>query len=246
MTFSPLNFIELSSVSLAEKNNLPKRAGIYFVINQNQEVLYIGRAINLLFRWRDHHRFKQLCDLSINQEICICWWECSPESNTLISAEKYYINLYKPLLNSSIVPDICKTNFSIALSQLTKNTIIIGLFSREFGYELILSYAFPKKYESRKIESLIKKCQKDFIWTKDYIHKSPFWVGEYQGKEFSKEIKVRVASSATFGLFWSECTQKSIKTLVLGVPIRIVDWRTHFEIPDEPNFLDLSQLDELL
>jgi hypothetical protein len=246
MKLSQLNFTELPKVSLADKSKLPKVSGIYFVINQNQEFLYIGRAINLLFRWRDHHRFNQLCDLSMNQNINIYWWECSPEENILISAEQYYIKKYKPLLNSTIVPTICKTNFALILSQLTKNTIIMGLFNRDFGYELVLAYAFPKKYESKKIANLLKQCQNDFIWTKNYIKKTPFWIGDYQDKDLSKQLKVKVVPCIVFGLFWRECNSSSMKTLVLGVPIRIVDWRTYFNIPDEPNFLDLSQLDELV
>ena len=246
MAFPKIDFDCLPSVPLAQKSYLPRCSAIYFVLNQNKEILYVGRAINLLYRWRDHHRFMQLIELNKTQNISIFWWECQHQIHDLISAENYYINFFKPLLNSTTVPTIFKGNFSIVLSQLARNTIVAGLFSKNKSYELVLIYAWPKKNESRKIAQLLKKCLNGFTWTKNYIQKTPFWIGNFSDLQLQQPVNVRVTPCIIYGLFWRECTKSSIPTLVLGVPMRIVDWRTNYEVPNEENFLDVSILDRLI
>jgi len=47
---------------------LPNVAAIYFVLGDNNQVLYVGRAKSLCFRWQSHHRladFKKIPELHI-------------------------------------------------------------------------------------------------------------------------------------------------------------------------------------
>jgi excinuclease UvrABC nuclease subunit len=60
MLLENINFPELPSVYLLDKDKLPNCAAIYFVFDSKGQILYIGRTINLVGRWREHHRFKQL------------------------------------------------------------------------------------------------------------------------------------------------------------------------------------------
>ena len=246
MKFSKIDFNNLPSVPLSQKSDLPRCPAIYFVLNQKREILYIGRSINLLYRWRDHHRFSQLSEINKNKDIFIHWWECNLEIRDLASAEHYYINLFKPLLNLTIVPTIYQGDFSILLTQLARNTIIGGLFLYDDVYELIFIYAWSKKNESRKIANIIKKCPTSIVWEKHYIQKSPHWIADYKNHQLHQLLNLKIYPCVKFGLFWRECTKSSISTLVFGVPMKIIDWRTNYQVPNEENFVDISKLDELM
>jgi hypothetical protein len=61
---------DLPSLSLGDRCQLPNVAALYFVLNAQHEVLYIGRAKSLKSRWRSHHR---LADFAPHAEIRIAW-----------------------------------------------------------------------------------------------------------------------------------------------------------------------------
>ncbi len=54
--------LQLSKVTLQTKELLPEISGIYYVIDENNNVWYIGKAKNICKRWRgkSHHRIYQL------------------------------------------------------------------------------------------------------------------------------------------------------------------------------------------
>ena len=98
-----IKLFELPSVYLLNKDNLPSCAAIYFVSDSKGQILYIGRTVNLVARWRDHHRFKQLKRFNRKNPVSISWITCTNDINTLLTLENEFINLYKPPLNWSKV-----------------------------------------------------------------------------------------------------------------------------------------------
>lgn len=88
----PLN---LPSVSLLERHNLPSCQSIYFVLEDGQ-VLYIGRTVNLNQRWAVHHILPQL--KMRKGEVRIAWLECSV-AELLPEIETGLIEHFQPLLN---------------------------------------------------------------------------------------------------------------------------------------------------
>jgi predicted DNA-binding protein len=90
--------IELSSLpslSLLQRKDLPEVSGIYFVINNQGVIQYIGKSINLKQRWQQHHRLSQLEELP---DIKIAWLEVSDHS-LLLEIERALIHWFKPSLN---------------------------------------------------------------------------------------------------------------------------------------------------
>ncbi|EAW35194.1 GIY-YIG nuclease family protein [Lyngbya sp. PCC 8106] len=88
--------------SLRNRSCLPDKPGIYFVIDEHNQILYIGLAKNLRSRWggRSHHRYKQLARKGLDK-IYLCYVEVpEPELKTL---EKAYIEQLKPPLNDAKV-----------------------------------------------------------------------------------------------------------------------------------------------
>lgn len=124
---------ELPSVYLLDKDRLPNCAAIYFVCDSKSQILYIGRTVNLVERWREHHRFNQLKRLNRKDKISIYWMTCSNDIKALSNLETQFINKYKPPLNwTKVISPIRKitpseTALQQSLQQLTKfNTMIFG------------------------------------------------------------------------------------------------------------------------
>ena len=58
MNLAAINPLDLPSLSLAERKNLPDCAAIYFVM-EGDRILYIGKSINLAQRWANHNSSEQ-------------------------------------------------------------------------------------------------------------------------------------------------------------------------------------------
>ena len=122
----------LPYVSLLNKYLLPHCSAIYFLLDSENRVLYIGQATNLCARWKDHHRFEQLKKLNRKSNLKIAWLVCENNKELLDKTERYFIELYQPLLNQTPVPakkiipsEIALQKTLIRLSKL--NVIILGI-----------------------------------------------------------------------------------------------------------------------
>ncbi|MBO1048406.1 MAG: GIY-YIG nuclease family protein [Dolichospermum sp. DEX182a] len=133
MMIETINIFELPSLSLVDKDRLPNCAAIYFVSDSKNQIIYIGRTVNLVERWKAHHRFNQLKRFNRKNPINISWLICSNDIETLSNLENEFIKLYKPPLNwSKVVVPIRKitpaeTALQQSLYQLAKfNVMIVG------------------------------------------------------------------------------------------------------------------------
>jgi hypothetical protein len=103
------NFDELlASIALAgqctlrQRASLPRASGIYFVTNEHNHLLYIGKAANLQSRWVGigHHRYKQLARKGLDK--ITLSYVLAPVAQLDI-LERQYIEALKPLLNNGRV-----------------------------------------------------------------------------------------------------------------------------------------------
>ena len=85
----------LPCISLSSRNNLPEIAAIYFVLNVEGVVQYIGRTNNLKTRWKYHHHLNKLQNY---QEVKISWLQVS-DASLLSEIEIVLIQHFKPHLN---------------------------------------------------------------------------------------------------------------------------------------------------
>ncbi|MEB3182551.1 MAG: GIY-YIG nuclease family protein [Nostocaceae cyanobacterium] len=200
MSLEDIKLSTLPSVYLLEKDALPNCAAIYFVTDSKGQVIYIGRTVNLVERWKDHHRFKQLKRLNRKDRISISWMACSKDINTLSNLENEFIQLYKPPLNwSKVVSPIRKitpseTALQQSLQQLAKfNVMIFGfdpISDDEEPPTLCLVYpVYGRRGISGSIRSTLKNINKkasSLKW-KEY-HTDPksfgkfgYWETNYNG-----------------------------------------------------------------
>jgi len=90
-----INPLDLPNLPLEERRALPDCAAIYFVLDNDDAVLYIGRAISLVRRWMAHHRAKQLLGIGSTR---IAWLAVS-DIALLDDIERACIIHFEPSLN---------------------------------------------------------------------------------------------------------------------------------------------------
>ena len=96
------HILNLSKVSLETKELLPEYSGIYYVIDENNTVWYIGKAKNIRKRWqgKGHHRIYQL--EKQKQKYFSIYYE-QVDFSQLDKREQQQIKKYHPHLNNSPV-----------------------------------------------------------------------------------------------------------------------------------------------
>lgn len=146
--------LNLSKLSLNMKDLLPEYSGIYYVLDENQTVWYIGQAKNIRKRWqgKSHHRIYQL--ESQKKYHFYIYYEAVHISD-LNNIEKQRIQEYDPHLNKSPV----KTKKVRPAETLVRETIaaisnfvfIIGIESAE---NKISTNRYFKKQPSQVLETV--------------------------------------------------------------------------------------------
>lgn len=93
-----INPQSLPSLPFERRGSLPEHSAVYFVL-QDDRILYIGRTVNLMKRWRSHPRKYQFKDTT--SAIKIAWLKCS-DPKLLPSIEIALIHFFKPEFNESL------------------------------------------------------------------------------------------------------------------------------------------------
>lgn len=85
-----------SIIDISDIESLPKIQGIYFVISDNDEILYIGRSTNIHERWRTgHHKTVKFFKYVSPNIMYICLPDASIKQISFL--ESYYIRKHSPL-----------------------------------------------------------------------------------------------------------------------------------------------------
>lgn len=87
---------ELPSVALDEKAKLPETPSIYFAVDSQGVVQYIGQSVNPQQRWKQHHRQYQLDSC---ESVRIAYLDCPKD--LLDEVESALINHFCPVLNGA-------------------------------------------------------------------------------------------------------------------------------------------------
>ncbi|MBE9195104.1 GIY-YIG nuclease family protein [Synechocystis sp. LEGE 06083] len=99
---SQINPAELSAVSVEERDELPEQPGIYFVLNKDDAIQYIGMSINLQKRWYSHHRQS---DFDLIEDGKIAFITSLPR-HYLQEIESVLIKSFIPKLNIKLKPKV--------------------------------------------------------------------------------------------------------------------------------------------
>ncbi|NEN89285.1 MAG: GIY-YIG nuclease family protein [Okeania sp. SIO3H1] len=163
MLLAPL---QLPSVSLADRKQLPTCSAIYFAIDASDRILYVGKAQNLAARWKSHHRLYKLEEINKESPVRLAWKAWNKED--LAEAEKRLIRIFQPLLNNTkletptVIPsEVVLIDF---LKTFSRRLIIFGteLKSSDQLLHVYLKYDWTNwssKGTAAKIKEYIKTNQ---------------------------------------------------------------------------------------
>lgn len=114
----PASIALAGQCTLRQRWQLPSAPGIYFVTDERNNLLYIGKATNLQNRWAGtgHHRYKQFARKGLDRITLSYVLAPVTELNNL---ERQYIKALKPLLNDGRVKEYLPKK-SLRLSELQR------------------------------------------------------------------------------------------------------------------------------
>ncbi len=92
-----LDLNSLPWLPLDAKSAFPKQPAIYFAIDENGTVQYIGRSVNLRRRWNSHHKYHQLKVIG-NIKIAYLFFN-EKQKQDIEETEYKLIQWFKPSLN---------------------------------------------------------------------------------------------------------------------------------------------------
>lgn len=145
------HILQLPHLGLKSRQLLPEQSGIYYVLDENFIIWYIGKAENLRKRWvgATHHRFYQL-QKQRKQKFSI-YYELVAVSQ-LDGIERQRIEQYNPQLNRTKVK-AQKLRPTETLLRETLNLIA--------PYSFVLGIESPRKEDPKLIEDSIN-CRDDW------------------------------------------------------------------------------------
>jgi hypothetical protein len=117
-------------VAFSEREHLPEASGIYIVVDGENFVWYVGKAIDLRNRWvgRGHHRYPQLIRSNKKLRHRLYWKQVPPAE--LDEKERLYIQKFQPELNGRKVKTYLPKEPAVhreikrLLKVLNKNTLL--------------------------------------------------------------------------------------------------------------------------
>lgn len=123
------DLLQLPSVSLADRKQLPTCSAIYFALDACNRVLYVGKAKNLAARWKNHHRLYKLEEINSESPVRLAWQAWNEED--LSEAERSLIIHLQPLLNNTEVetPSVIPSEVALRdfLKTFSRRLIIFGI-----------------------------------------------------------------------------------------------------------------------
>ena len=94
-----LQIAKLPSLAFEHRRDLPPIPALYFVLDIQVNILYIGQTANLRDRWKSHHRAPQMDSTTYR----IHWREIADEGQRA-DAERQSIAFFRPPWNRSEIP----------------------------------------------------------------------------------------------------------------------------------------------
>lgn len=198
---------KLSFVEWSDLRQLPNCPAIYFVVDSKNIIQYIGQAKDLEKRWRNHHRKFQLDQINEKYPIRLYWIILNLDD--LKTAEKHFIEKYKPLLNSTIVetPEVIPSEVILKqlLRKIARKICVIGI-SENPSSRLKTVYAkFDAQNCTKKgAAAIIKKFQVENKGSSLKIKKTKY-VSKIYGEVYrvgSRKARRQALENRTYNNHW--------------------------------------------
>ncbi|SRX54801.1 GIY-YIG nuclease family protein [Aequorivita sp. CIP111184] len=92
---------EKPNLDTVDFSHLPKTPGVYFFRNKEGEVIYVGKAINILKRVRSHFTASNLFERELCAQTAFLDFEETGSETLALLLESHYITTLKPICNTN-------------------------------------------------------------------------------------------------------------------------------------------------
>lgn len=152
--------LDLECVKLQHKDLLPDYSGIYYVIDRQHLIWYIGRSVNLQQRWNNlvnpHHRYQQLLTISNQENTEFFIYYSQEQKNKLNKLEQAHISKYQPCLNYT--PVIKNKYFNLNSTRNYK--LKKSSYSKSDFHTSLKILSDIEKYKNKSMQETINSTQK--------------------------------------------------------------------------------------
>lgn len=152
--------LDLERVELQNKELLPDDSGIYYVIDQQHLIWYIGRSVNLQQRWNSvenpHHRYHQLLTIATQKNTEFFIYYSQEQKNKLNKLEKAQIAKYQPCLNyTPVIKNKYFNSNSARNYKLRKSS-----YSKSYFNTSLKILSDIKKHKNKSMQETINNTQR--------------------------------------------------------------------------------------
>ncbi|MGL6342783.1 MAG: GIY-YIG nuclease family protein [Waterburya sp.] len=152
--------LDLECVELQNKELLPDYSGIYYVIDRQHLIWYIGRSVNLQQRWNSvenpHHRYHQLLTIATQKNTEFFIYYSQEQKNKLNKLERAHISKYQPCLNYTPVLKNKYFNSNSARNYKLKKSS----YSKSYFNTSLKILSDIKKYNNKSMQKTINNTQR--------------------------------------------------------------------------------------
>lgn len=122
---------------------LPTESGVYFLVSNTGEFLYVGKSINTRRRWMTHHRLTQ----AQSEEGCSLKWMLVP-TDILDATESLYIKKFNPKWNKKA--SVKRKYVAVKVPPYTKRIAKIGAVATRMSMAEFIDSAVAGYLERNK------------------------------------------------------------------------------------------------
>ena len=127
----------LPSLAFEYRADLPPTPAVYFVLNDQRSVMYIGATENLRVRWKSHHRAPQM----VVGAYRIHWTEVA-DADQRSAMERQAIDYFRPLWNRTEVPT---DDMKRVVAYINDAARYMDVSPRELMCKILMDWAYNRE-----------------------------------------------------------------------------------------------------
>lgn len=137
MTLATAQISLFPSLAFEHRTDLPPIPAVYFVLNEQRGVMYIGATENLRARWKSHHRAPQMNVGSYR----IHWMEMG-DADQRLAMERQAIDYFRPLWNRTEVPT---NDMKRVIAYINDAARFMDVNPRELTCKILMEWAYNRE-----------------------------------------------------------------------------------------------------
>ena len=142
MTIITAQISTLPSLAFEYRQDLPPIPALYFALNSQREIVYIGETENLRTRWKSHHRARQMSAGGYR----IHWMEMA-DADQRQSSERRAIAYFRPQWNHTEIPVADMKRVEAYINDVAR---YMEIDPKELVCRILMEWAYSRSFSRGK------------------------------------------------------------------------------------------------